>query len=164
LTPEDAQSAKHGQKRCESLAVCEPNRKRHNGPLPITLPGQKLQFEEERRDCTYCAFFTDLQDGVAHEIRKAAQGLKSAGNVAFAKHGLIERELELGPFEHGYLVVNWSGSSSNLYKQLKYRLHRPNVSSEGGAGKLVWIRPMKPYLKKRLETAMGLVYPPDGTF
>jgi len=151
---------------CESLAVCEPNlKKRKTGPcdtpalLAIALPGKRLQFGEERRDCTYCAYFTELEDGVAHEIRKAAQGLSLAGTVAFAKHGIIEREIQFG-----YLLVNWTGESQNLYKQLKERLRRLNVSSEGGAGKLVWIRPMKPYLKKRLETANALVYPLDGTF
>ena len=137
----------------------EPSPKRHRGPNPtapplaLTLPGEKMRFEEERREGTYCAFFNGLVPGVAHEIRKAAQKLNLAGNVAV--------------IEHGYLVLNWKGQSSNLYSQLKDKLLKLNVGNdkaEGTAGKLMWIRPMKPYLKKRLETLMALVYPLDGTF
>ena len=148
-------------RRSQALVVHEPKPKRRKVcPLiAISLPGQMLQFEEKPGECTYCALFTELEDGVAHEIRKAAQGLPLAGTVAFAKHGIIEREIQFG-----YLLVNWNGSSSNFYTQLKDKLRRLNVSVEGGAGKLEWMRPMKPYLKKRLETAMGLVYPPDGAF
>jgi hypothetical protein len=150
-------------RRSQAIVAYEPQPKRRKVDTPpliaISLPGQMLQFEEQRRDCTYCAFFTELEDGVAHEIRKAAQGLKSAGTVAFAKHGIIEREIQFG-----YLLVNWTGQSNNFYSQMKERLRRLNVSVEGGAGKLVWMRPMKPYLKKRLETANALVYPMDGTF
>jgi len=156
--------------KCETLAVHEPPpKKRKTGPcatpdqIALTLPGQKLQFEDERRDCTYCAYFTDLQDGVAHDIRKAAQGLKLVGNVAFAGHSIIEREI--GEIKRGFLVLNWNGKSSNIYSQLKDRLQKLHVIIEGGTGgKLVWIRPMKPYLKKRLESTVALVYPPDGTF
>ena len=135
----------------ESLVVYEPNKKRKTGcdtpeKIAITLPGQNLEFEVMPSEGTWCAFFTELEDGVAHEILKAAQGLKSAGTVAFAKHGIIEREIQFG-----YLLVNWNGSDTNFEKQLKNRLQTLNVSMEGGAGKLVWIRPMKPYLQKRLE-------------
>ena len=142
------------------LAQPSPKRRRPNPVLALTLTGQKLQFEVMPGEGTYCAFFTELDDGVAHEIRKAAQGLRSAGNVAFATHGSIEH----GWINHGYLVLNWNGQSSNLYSTLKDRLRRLNVSMEGGAGKLVLIRPMKPYLQNRLENTVALVYPPDGLF
>jgi hypothetical protein len=116
-----------------------------------------MVFEEERRKGTYCALIQGEEPGVAHKIRKAAQKIKSAGTVAVIEtwHGQI------------HLVLNWNGQSSNLDSTLKDKLLKMNVGNDkaaGTAGKLLWIRPMMPYLQKRLEHETALVYPPDGTF
>ena len=56
----------------EEVVDTPPNPKRRKvDTIAISLPGQRLQFEEERRECTYCAFFTDLKDGVATIVEKA---------------------------------------------------------------------------------------------
>jgi hypothetical protein len=131
-------------------------------PWTLALCKEKLQFEEAFAEDTHCALIRPLQPRL---VEKIVDLLKETQTK--------DRKNPLGDFavvetENGEFafVMNWPPSwKTNGNNELKKKFAKIAIYDEAKAvaknepaGILLWIRPVRPYLKKRLEGKEATYY------
>ena len=130
-------------------------------PWTLALRKEKLQFEEDFAEDTYCALIRPLMQ--PRLVEKIVELLKATQTKARDNPLGDFAVVETGNGEFAF-VMNWppswrtNGKTELEKKFAGIAIYDEATAKNKPAGILLWIRPVRPYLKKRLEGKEATYY------